>query len=135
MRIYITYCSAQKNDSLKGTDIEVAPDVLYTSKHRIQPFMETCKRQGVSWAIFSDHYGVWFPKEKRSWYDKPPSAVTKEEFQKLLENFDRQLAAYEDIFFYRPSPVYFHSLYQRLLKESKLSKRIRIISSITEIVR
>jgi hypothetical protein len=52
MRIYVTYCSAQKKDELRDTNMEVTPDVLYTSKQRIKPFMETCKGLGVRWAIW-----------------------------------------------------------------------------------
>jgi len=133
MRIYITYCSAQKNDALKSTGIEVTPDVLYLSKRRIQPFMETCKQKGVRWAIFSDLYGVWFSEEKHTWYDKSPDSVSEAEFKELLDNFDNRLAGYDEIYFYRPSPIYFHSLYRRLLQETRLRERIRIISSIYEI--
>jgi hypothetical protein len=133
MKIYITYCSAQKNDALKDTGIEVMPDVLYTSKNRIQPFMQTCKRQGVRWAIFSDLYGIWLPEEKHAWYEKSPDNVSEAEFKELLANFDTRLAGYTEICFYRPSPIYFHSLYRRLLKETRLNDRIRIISSIYEI--
>ena len=133
MKIYVTYCSAKKNDTLKDTGIEVTPDVLYTSKQRIKPFMDTCKQQGVNWAIFSDLYGIWLPEEKHAWYEKAPDDVSESEFKALLENFNDRLAGYEEIYFYRPSPVYFHTLYKRLLQETKLRERIRIISSIYKI--
>jgi hypothetical protein len=129
MKIYVTYCSGQKNDKLKETGLEVLPDELYTSK-RIQAFMRACKHMGVRWAIFSDHYGVWFHDEKHGWYDKPPETVTEAEFKELLRNFDDRLAEYDEIYFYRPSPRYFHSIYRRLLKESSLRERIQLIGSI-----
>jgi len=133
MRIYITYCSAQKNDAFKDTGIEVTPDILYTSKKRIQPFMETCKQKGVRWAIFSDLYGVWLPEEKHAWYEKSPDDVAESEFKALLEKFDNRLQEYDEIYFYRPSPVYFHSLYRRLLNKTRLRERVRLISSIIDI--
>jgi hypothetical protein len=133
MRVYVTYCSGEKDDSLKDADVDVTPDVLYTSKHRIRPFMDMCKRTGVRWAIFSDLYGVWFSEEKHRWYEKSPYDVTEAEFQALLANFDDRLSGYDEIFFYRPSPVYFHGLYRRLITETKLRDRIKIISSIYEI--
>jgi hypothetical protein len=133
MRVFITYCSAKKDDSLQGTGIEVTPDVLYIGKTRIQPFMRACARQGVKWAIFSDLYGIWLPEEKHVWYEKSPDDVSEVEFQMLLRNFDDNLSAYNEICFYRPSAVLFHSLYKRLIRETKHRDRIKIISSICEI--
>lgn len=95
--------------------------------------METCKQKGVRWAIFSDLYGIWFPQEKHAWYEKSPNDVTESEVKALLTDFDDKLQEYDEIFFYRPSPVYFHSLYRRLLNETKLRERVRLISSIIEI--
>ena len=133
MKIYITYCSGKKDDSLKGKGIEVTPDRLYLSKRRIQPFISACKSKGVNWAIFSDLYGIWFPEEKHAWYEKSPDEVSETEFKDLLSDFDEKLSEYEEICFYRPSPVMFHSLYKRLLKESKMNERIKIISSFSQI--
>lgn len=133
MKVYITCCSGEKNESLKDTGIEVTPDILYTSKRRIQPFMQTCKQKGVRWAIFSDLYGVWFSEEKHAWYEKSPYDVSEMEFKVLLDSFNSRLSEFDEICFYRPSPVYFHSLYRRLLQETRLRERIRIISSIYEI--
>lgn len=133
MRIYVTYCSAQKDDSLKNTGIGVTPDILYTSKKRIRPFMDKCKEKGVRWAIFSDLYGIWFPEEKHAWYEKSPDDVTESEFQALLENFDKRLQKYDEIYFYRPSTVCFHSLYKRLLNETKLRARVTLITSLLDI--
>ncbi|RLI76514.1 hypothetical protein DRP04_12570 [Archaeoglobales archaeon] len=61
-RIYITHCSAKKDDCLRGTGIKVTPDKLYTATP-LQRFVERCKEKGVEWAIFSDKYGVVFPWE------------------------------------------------------------------------
>jgi hypothetical protein len=133
MKIYITYCSAIKNDSLKDTGIKVSPEILYTSQNRIQPFMETCKRKGVRWAIFSDLDGIWFSEEKHAWYEKSPDDVTESEFKALLANFDNRLQEYDEIYFYRPNERRFHSLYKRLLQETKLHDRVKLISSIIKI--
>jgi hypothetical protein len=95
--------------------------------------MHTCKLKGVRWAIFSDLYGVWSSEEKHAWYEKSPISVTESEFACLLEDFDNKLAEFDEILFYRPSPVYFHSLYRRLLEESKLRDRVRFFSRISQI--
>jgi hypothetical protein len=125
-QVYITHCSGKKDDSLKSTGRKVTPDKLYTSE-RIKGFMGTCKRQGVSWAIFSDKYGIWFPWESRGWYEKPPSKVTPAEFKLLLANFDRRLSSFQEIMFYR-HPARFGRLYKRLIAKSKLRKNIRLFS-------
>ena len=132
MRIYITHCSWQKDDSLKGTGRTATPDVLYTSR-RIKVFMDTCKDEGVSWAILSDLYGIWFPHIKHEWYDKSPYEVTEKEFQNLLKDFDKKLAKFDEIWFYR-NPRYFHSLYRRLLNSSSLKQKIHLFSRKYEIV-
>jgi hypothetical protein len=95
--------------------------------------MNMCKKMGVRWAILSDLYGVWFSDEKHRWYEKSPYDVTEAEFQALLKNFDYRLSRFNEIRFYRPSPVLFHGLYRRLLRETKLRDRIKVISSIHEI--
>lgn len=64
MRIYITHCSAKKNDALKNKMKRVTPDRLYTTIP-IQRFMKRCKEKDVKWAIFSDLYGIWFPDIKQ----------------------------------------------------------------------
>jgi len=63
MRIYITHCSAKKNDSLKESKIKVTPDALYTATPTVR-FIQKCTQLGAKWAIFSDKYGIWFPHEK-----------------------------------------------------------------------
>ncbi|GBC68340.1 hypothetical protein HRbin01_00019 [archaeon HR01] len=95
-RIYITHCSAKKDDSLKNTGKNVTPDKLYTATST-QRFMKKCKEKHVEWAIFSDLYGVWFPNVENEWYEKDPNTVTEEEFRKLLKDFDEKLAAYDEI--------------------------------------
>lgn len=130
MRAFITYCSAKKDDSLKGTGIEVTPDDLYIGKTRIQPFMRACRQQRVRWAIFSDLYGIWFSDEKHSWYEKSPNDVTETEYRALLNNFDNKLGQFNEIYFYRPNPRRFHTLYERILRETSLIDRVQIIPSI-----
>lgn len=133
MKIYITHCSAKKDDSLKHIGKKVTPDKLYKSK-RIQRFIQECKKKQVEWAIFSDLYGVWFPQVKHGWYEKPPDAVTEQEFRKLLTDFDQKLASYSEIWFYY-NPGRFHRLYKRLLQETRLKDRVRMFTRVKEIRR
>jgi hypothetical protein len=130
-KIYITHCSKTKDDSLENTGLAVLPEELYQSKV-IQRFIKRCKKQKVDWAIFSDLYGVWFSGEKHEWYEKDPSKVSDEEFQKLVTDFDRKLEMYDEIYFYH-NPGRFHSLYKRLIKESALRNRIKMISHLSDI--
>jgi hypothetical protein len=129
LRIYVTYCSTKKDDSLRGTQRRVTPDRLYKSL-RIQRFMKTCGEKKVNWAIFSDLYGIWFPDVRHEWYEKDPSRVTEEEFKELVMDFDQKLEKYEEIWFYY-SPTWFHSLYRRLLDESKLAGRVTRFSHLS----
>ncbi|MHA1237983.1 MAG: hypothetical protein ACTSSJ_01835 [Candidatus Odinarchaeia archaeon] len=98
-RIYISHCSAKKNDALRSTGEKVTPDKLYTAKP-LQRFIQRCKEKKVNWAIFSDKYGVVFHWEKIKWYDKHPSKVTDEEFQSLVDNFVNRLSGHDEIRFY-----------------------------------
>jgi len=132
MRIYITHCSAKKDDSLKHTREEVTPDKLYTATF-IQRFIKKCKEKQVKWAIFSDLYGVWFPDVKHEWYEKDPNTVNEHEFRKLLEEFEQKLGDYDEIYFYH-NPGRFHRLYRRLLEETKLKDRIKLFSHLREII-
>ncbi|RLF38820.1 MAG: hypothetical protein DRN12_07840 [Thermoplasmata archaeon] len=132
MRIYITHCSAKKDDSLRGTGRKVTPDLLYKATP-LQRFIKKCKEMNVQWAIFSDKYGVWFPFEKHEWYDKDPNTVSEEEFKKLVQNFEKKLGSYDEIYFYH-NPGRFHPLYKRLLKEVKVKGKIVLFSHINEIV-
>lgn len=132
MRIYITHCSAKKDQSLKVSGDKVTPDKLYTAIPT-QHFMNECKKKNVNWAIFSDLYGVWFPKIKHEWYDKHPNKVRKQEFRNLLNDFDQKLQGYDEIWFYC-NPARFHKLYKSLLKETKLKKRIKLFTHYKEII-
>ena len=132
MRIYITHCSANKDDGLKNTGVSVPPDRLYTGG-RTRAFMNRCKSRNVPWAIFSDLYGVWFPTVQHGWYEKSPNRVTPAEFQRLQRDFDSQLERYEEIVFYR-HPARFHALYRTLIDGSNLRSRITLISRVVEIV-
>jgi hypothetical protein len=87
----------------------------------------------VSWAIFSDRYGVWFPTVKRHWYEKPPGSVTPEEFRDLVNDFRKKLRRFATIYFYY-HPARFHQLYRRLLKANDLKKRIVLIRKVSRIV-
>jgi len=131
-KIYITHCSAKKNETLRETDKKVTPDQLYTSK-RIQRFINRCKEKGVEWAIFSDKYGVVFPSDKIEWYEKHPNKVKEEEFQFLLKNFIEKLKDYDEIWFYY-HPARFHSLYKRLIEEGiNAGLNIKLFKHISEI--
>ena len=131
-RIYITHCSAEKNDALRGTKKKVTPDILYTAKP-LQRFVKRCKCRGVNWAIFSDKYGVIFPHDKIEWYDKHPSKVTPIEFQNLVDNFIRRLSGYDEIWFYH-NPGRFHQLYKRLIEEvRKKGLNVKLFSHLSEI--
>ena len=132
MRIFITHCSARKNDDFMGKPIDVSPDRLYTATPTIR-FMERCKAAGVPWAIFSDKYGVWFPSVKHRWYEKSPDTVTGEELQLLVRDFDDKLKAFGEIFFYH-NPGRFHPLYRTIIDRSSLSDRITMITHLAEIV-
>lgn len=133
MRIYITHCSAKKDDSFKDAGRKTTPDNLYIGR-RIQGFINACKRTRANWAIFSDLYGVWFPSIEHQWYDKAPESVTEHEFGELLSDFDEKLLDYDEIWFHY-NPSRFHPLYDRLLTETKLRDRVRRFTHIAEIAR
>ena len=133
-KIYITHCSAKKNDALEGTGKKVPPDGLYTATPT-RRFMTRCKEQGVPWAIFSDYYGVWFSGEEREWYGDDvgdPNRVTEERFEALVKNFDERLGGSDRIYFYY-NPGRFHPLYQRLLREARLRARVSRITHLWDI--
>ena len=130
-KVYITHCSAKKDDTLKGTNKKVTPDKLYTATN-IRRFINKCNDKRVKWAIFSDKYGVWFPAIKHEWYDKDPNRVSEEEFDKLLKDFDAKLSQFDKIYFYY-NPERFHSLYKRLLNGTILKDRVRCITHVRQI--
>jgi len=132
MKIYVTHCSAKKDDSLRLTAEKVTPDRLYTATPT-QRFISRCKEKRVKWAIFSDSYGVWFPDVKHPWYEKDPDTVTEQEFHNLLDDFDQKLRGYDDIWFYY-NPGHFHPLYRCLLQETKLRHKVREFTHLREIV-
>ena len=131
MRIYLTHCSKEKSLASKSNGLPLPPDELYTEEG-IQVFMKACKSLGVNWAILSDNYGVFFPSEKHSYYEKPPAAVTPEEEAVIITQFNERLAKYDEIWFY-VRPATFHSFYERVLKGSALAKRVRVFEKIGEI--
>lgn len=132
MRIYITHCSAKKDNSLKNTCEKVTPDKLYTATIT-QRFMSKCKEKMVNWAIFSDLYDVWFPNDKNEWYEKDPDKVTVQEVRNLRDNFDQKLQQYDEIWFYY-NPGRFHLLYKILLQITKLKDKVKPFTNIREIV-
>lgn len=132
-RLYITHCSAKKNTELQGSKKKVTPINLYTASPT-QRFMNKCNIAQTNWAILSDKYGVWHSNEKHEWYEKNPNRLTESEFTELLENFDTSLAGYDEIWFYY-NPGRFHRIYERLIRSSSISDKIRCFSHLDEIVR
>jgi len=131
MRIYITHCSAKKDNLLKNTGRKVTPDKLYKATPT-QRFMNKCKEKNVNWAIFSDLYGVWFPNIEHEWYEKDPDTVTEQEFRNLVKDFDQKLQNYDEVRFYY-NPGRFHPLYKRLLQETRLKDKVKLFTHIREI--
>jgi hypothetical protein len=123
-KIYLTHCSARKDESLKGTNKEVPPAELYMAS-TIRRFIQRCNDEKTNWAIFSDKYGVVFPSDKIQYYNKHPNRVTNAEFQVLFENFTNRLSAYSEIWFYH-NPGRCHKLYKTLITSAK-DKGLKII--------
>ena len=132
MRIYLTHCAKEKEPNLKGTDIAVTPDKLYTNPH-IQQFMERCREQKVSWGILSDLYGVYLSDESHVWYEKHPDAVTPQEEENLIKDFDKKLRSFGEIFFY-VRPESFHPFYKRVLEKTALAGKVQLLQNIEWIV-
>lgn len=134
MKIYVTFCSKKKDESLKGTGAAVPPCLLYKGK-RICGFMERCKKKKLRWAIFSDKHGIWFPGENHEYYEKSPDEVTPQEFARLLKDFDTKLSGYDEICFYYGTPDNcVHDLYKKLLRETLLGKKLTVIRYAREIL-
>jgi hypothetical protein len=131
LRIYVTHCGAKKDDFLIDSNKRVTPDELYTGT-RIKRFMLTCKQNRVRWAVFSDLYGVWFPDQKHSWYDKALDEVSESEFKDLVADFDRKLHGFDEIWFYY-NPSRFHRLYDRLITDSRLRDKITRFTHLRQI--
>jgi hypothetical protein len=131
MRIYMTHCSAKKNDALRRTAMKVTPDKLYTATPTVR-FMKRCMGKKVSWAIFSDKFGVWFPDVKHEWYEKDPETVNESELRKLVADFDKRLSGYDEILFYH-HPVRFHPFYRRIIADTQLRDRVRLFTHLREI--
>lgn len=133
MRIYITHCTYKKDKRYKGTNEKVTPDVLYVGT-KIQRFINNCKKKNVKWAIFSDYYGIWFPNEKRVYYEKHPKDVKNSEFEELVNSAKEKLKNYEVYFYGNYKTHYFHPLYKKLVDRlSKKGINIKLISKLKEI--
>jgi hypothetical protein len=130
-RIYLTHCSKEKDLALKTLGRVAAPDVLYTNPG-IQQFMVRCKEAGVSWAVLSDLYGVFQADEQYGWYEKHPDTVTQQEEDWIIQEFDRKLASYDEIWFYIRSDT-FHPFYARVLKRTRLAERVRTFEDLEAI--
>jgi hypothetical protein len=128
MRVYLTHCSKEKEPNLKGTDIAVTPDKLYTNSG-IQQFMERCQEKNVSWAVLSDLYGVYLSSECHIWYEKHPDTVTPQEEEIVIEDFNNKLDSYDEIYFF-VRPESFHPFYERILKKTVLADKIKTFENM-----
>lgn len=128
MKIYLTHCSAEKDNTLRGTTRTTSPDRLYTNPE-LQAFMQRCLNKGVAWAILSDQYGVWLPAVEHEWYEKHPATVTEQESRQIVEHFDRTLKLYDEIYFL-VRPKTFHPFYQKILTETTLAARVTQFSDL-----
>jgi len=130
-RVYVTHCSGEKDDALRGTGREVAPEELYTSE-RFREFARACREAGVTWAVLSDLHGIWFADERRGWYEKAPETVTEAEFHALVESFDTRLADFDKVLFYH-EPGRLHELYRRVVEASALKGRVEFFTDVAMI--
>ncbi len=131
-KIYITHCSAKKDDSFRGTKKKVTPDRLYLATP-LQRFIKKCKDKSVDWAIFSDKYGVVFPHNKIEWYNKHPSKVKPDEFRDLVDDFVIKLSKYDEIWFYH-NPGRFHQLYKKLVEKVRnRGLNVKLFTHLSEI--
>jgi hypothetical protein len=126
-QVFFTFCSASKNDTLRGTTAGVSPEELYTSR-RVQSFIDRCKSSGVRWAIFSDQYGVWFPEIRHPWYERSPDDAIAD-FPRLLSDFDEKMKDFAAIHFCPGvGGPRLHRMYRRLVSESRWKDRVRFSS-------
>jgi hypothetical protein len=131
MRIYLTHCSKDKSLIAKASGEKLPPDLLYTDTG-LQEFIATCRSSGADWAILSDQYGVFFPTEQHTYYEKPPVNVTPEEELVIIRQFDQTLTAYDEIWFFVRAET-FHLFYDRVLKSSSLHNRITLFFDLNAI--
>ena len=95
--------------------------------------MTICKQKGVHWAILSDNYGIFFPSDRRAYYEKPPASVTPEEELAIISQFEQTLSPYDEIWFYVRTET-FHTFYERVLKMSAIASRVHLFEALQEIV-
>lgn len=131
MRVYLTHCSAEKDPQLKDTGVTVTPDRLYTNP-QTQQFMERCKQRNVRWAILSDRYGIYQSSDCHAWYEKHPDTVTPQEEDAIIQDFNRKLDCYDEIYFFVTAES-FHPFYERILKKTILAARIQSFQDINGI--
>jgi hypothetical protein len=120
MKLYVTYCSAEKREGIHP------PDVLYISA-RITRFIARCRDVGVNWAILSALHAFFFPEQKRRNYNvtmqtderywlgiaiikdgrKLSYTQSKQHILKLAKKLKQQAKArmIKHIIFYGPSPM------------------------------
>lgn len=128
--IYITYCSKQKIENMSDKSMIFLPSQLYTS-YRVQKFINFCEKNGHTWAIFSDQYGLVLNTDKIKWYDKAPDCVTVEEYEDLLKLSLKKLNNYNDIIFFYKAET-FHPLYKKFVNDLKQHKYVAIIDRLED---
>lgn len=128
MRIYLTHCSKEKDPAFKEPGNTATPDQLYIETG-IQQFMTRCKLTGVNWAVLSDLYGVYQADEQYSWYEKHPDTVLPHEEERIIQDFNRKLNGYDEIWFY-VRPESFHPFYEKVLKRTVLAKRVQTFEDL-----
>ena len=129
--IFVTYCSWQKDESLRGAKIKVRVDQLYTSP-RIVQFIEKCKAEKVIWGILSDKHGICLEEQECEWYDLHPGALTVDEMEHLKEKIILHLACFSKIYFYAPNGE-LHPTYQKIVDETPLKHKTYWITRLEEI--
>jgi len=128
MRIYLTHCSKEKDPAFKEPGNIATPDQLYIETG-IQQFMSRCKAMSVNWAVLSDLYGVYQSDDQYGWYEKHPNTVLPHEEEIIVQEFDRKLNHYDEIWFYI-RPESFHSFYARVLKRTALADRVQTFKDL-----
>lgn len=131
MKIYLTPCCKEKSETARIHNLPLPPEEMYIEPD-IQEFFRVCQAKQLTFGVLSDRYGAWVSPEKKHWYQKPPDAVTPQEEQALIRQFDERLQEFDEIIFYiRQEPL--HRFYAAVLTQSRLADRIRRITSLSDL--
>lgn len=131
MKIHLTPCCKEKSEAARIHNIPLPPEEMYIEPE-IQEFFRVCQAKHLTFGVLSDLYGAWVSPEKKHWYQKPPDAVSPQEEQALIWQFDERLQAFDEIIFYiRQGPL--HRFYDTVLTQSRLADRIRRINTLSDL--